>query len=394
MKRNLLILPMILLCLSFILSGCGKTEVRDEKIPVSVDYNNGTSVVRYYEKGDIVDLPENITPEKPYLEFDNWYTDTSFETLFDASQEIHRHTTIYARWKLKENIRHIINLSGSMRVSGFEKGDIIIVNECELSEINTGDFICFYKGSLKINNEEIKTSLYTEKQQNTNDFKIGQTEFDSPLIFHEVIGVYYDVHGHTWFETKGSSNINADSYLVRGDYVHGRYFDKYNNYRWTVEGINKSEINLGGSISFEAYNDIKFDVSNVNCEITGRIEDKESLIDLDKLTFNATGYENDYTSWKHDLNFDSKDNVYKFTVNIKNLSTERSIFATLYSIKSEFLTETLTANEETYKAYSPIEIEAGEEATFVMTLSLTDVTESVDNICYRYSFDLYNTAAS
>ena len=123
-------------------------------------------------------------------------------------------------------------MSGSMRKSGFNKGDVVVLKKVKISEIKAADenekngsVIAFYHSSLKANNTTSKLSLSKEKLITTKDFKTGKETFQTAIYFHQVIGVYYDQAGNTWFETKGTSNSAPDSTLVRGDYVVGQYVD-------------------------------------------------------------------------------------------------------------------------------------------------------------------------
>lgn len=117
-------------------------------------------------------------------------------------------------------------LSDSMK-PGFKRGDVVVIERVNISEIKAADanekngsIIAFYKASLK--NSSSKYDLFNEKQPATKDFKTGKETKQSAIIFHQVIGIYYDEVGNTWFETKGT-NSTADTDLVRGDYVIGQY---------------------------------------------------------------------------------------------------------------------------------------------------------------------------
>lgn len=114
-------------------------------------------------------------------------------------------------------------LTGSMRNSGFERGDVVVLERVKISQIKEGNIIAFYDSSIKSTNA-IPT-LLTEKPATAKDFKTGKETYQSRIVFHHVIGIYYDSAGNTWFETKGSSNASADDTLVRGDYVVGQYKD-------------------------------------------------------------------------------------------------------------------------------------------------------------------------
>ena len=125
-------------------------------------------------------------------------------------------------------------LSGSMRKSGFERGDVVVIERINISKIKAADenekngsIIAFYNSSIKQNSDGIKAKFHTEIQENTQDFKSGQKTYKNAIMFHQVIGIYYDDAGNTWFETKGTSNNYPDSTLVRGDYVVGHYVDSF-----------------------------------------------------------------------------------------------------------------------------------------------------------------------
>ena len=125
-------------------------------------------------------------------------------------------------------------LSGSMRKSGFEKGDVVVIERTKISNIKAADqfekngsIIAFYDSSIKRNNDVSKSKLLTEKPSNTLDFETGKKTYQTIIKFHQVIGIYYDTSGNTWFETKGTSSSSADTYLVRGDYVIGVYTDSF-----------------------------------------------------------------------------------------------------------------------------------------------------------------------
>lgn len=123
-------------------------------------------------------------------------------------------------------------LSGSMRATGFEKDDVVVIERVKLSEIKAGpikskkaSIIAFYKDSTKSKSE--KNSLLQENQKPANfkDYKTGKEAFKTAIIFHQVVGIYYDANGNIWFETQGTSVSSSDSYLVSGDHVIGQYKD-------------------------------------------------------------------------------------------------------------------------------------------------------------------------
>lgn len=120
-------------------------------------------------------------------------------------------------------------LTGSMRKSGFERGDVVVIERVKLSKIKpadenekNGSIIAFYDIKAKSKNA---ISTLTGTVDDAKDFKTGQKTYKDAIVFHQVIDIYYDTEGNTWFMTKGTSNANPDEYLVRGDAVIGQYKD-------------------------------------------------------------------------------------------------------------------------------------------------------------------------
>lgn len=122
-------------------------------------------------------------------------------------------------------------LTGSMRKSGFERGDIVVIERVNISKIKkadenekNGSIIAFYDNNTK-NKNAMSTLIPDEepKPENIKDFKTGKKTFKSAIVFHQVTDIYYDDDGNTWFVTKGTSNANIDDHLVRGDEVVGQY---------------------------------------------------------------------------------------------------------------------------------------------------------------------------
>ena len=130
-------------------------------------------------------------------------------------------------------------LSGSMIASGFNINDNVIVKSVDGKQIWNQDIIAFYSRydevDIKMYNQKQLTKLETKDQTiQTNQQQItyeGRTTIDDArekgtrIVFHEVIEVYADANGTRFFKTKGTSNCSADSYLVREDFVLGRYVE-------------------------------------------------------------------------------------------------------------------------------------------------------------------------
>ncbi len=127
--------------------------------------------------------------------------------------------------------------SGSMEASGFEVGDSIVVKSVNTDTLRTGDLIAFYvyQESSSSFDESSATKLEldpTKTKSNltlANFFGFQTTELKtassagSTLIFHEIVGIYEDSNGERWFQTKGSSNIGVDNWMINENYVVGVY---------------------------------------------------------------------------------------------------------------------------------------------------------------------------
>jgi len=231
MKKLLYLLPALILSFCFLLVGCDKGD-----ISVKIYLNNGTeTITKRLSKGEELSLPEDVVSLKDYLEFDNWYLNSSFTNEYDPSEKMEKDINIYAKWKLKENYHSSQKNTPSMSASGINKNDYVVVKQVNLSTIQNETIIAYYNCNLKQNNASNKESMYTVKQNNTNDFKTGEKVFESNIYLHQVIGIYYDSEGHTWYETKGTSNAVADATLVRGDYVIAQFVEVFNEYPTIVK---------------------------------------------------------------------------------------------------------------------------------------------------------------
>lgn len=127
----------------------------------------------------------------------------------------------------KRDIMIVQVASSSMAESGINGGDYVVIKKVNISQIEENDIILYYNSTLKSNTDANKELLSETKLENTKDFKSGGKTYEKSLILHQVIGVYYDNEGYTWYETKGTSNINADAVLTRADYVVGKFEKVY-----------------------------------------------------------------------------------------------------------------------------------------------------------------------
>ena len=121
-------------------------------------------------------------------------------------------------------------VSGSMRASGFEIGDSVMIQAVETDTLKEGDMIAFYvyapsyRNFSKYKSEKLNLENTGELQYNVSikSFLGLQNEevqiaakANSRRVFHEIIGVYEDKEGVRWFETKGTSNASKDRWWVK-----------------------------------------------------------------------------------------------------------------------------------------------------------------------------------
>lgn len=108
--------------------------------------------------------------------------------------------------------------NGELISDGFEKGDVIFIEEEKISNIEIYDVIAFY--DCPLNEPDF------EHPGKVIDFMSGENSFDTNIIFHQVVDIEVDSEGYVWFQTKGTSNTIPDGY-VRSDYVIGVYKPSY-----------------------------------------------------------------------------------------------------------------------------------------------------------------------
>ena len=130
-------------------------------------------------------------------------------------------------------------LSGSMKASGFDIGDNVLVKKIAVDEIWEGDIIAFYSKYDKVDND---LSMYNKLTKlNSQDDEIvvsnppvvieGRSTVEDAqeqkcrVVFHEVKEVWCAENGTRFFKTKGTSNGDYDTYKIREDFVIGRYIE-------------------------------------------------------------------------------------------------------------------------------------------------------------------------
>lgn len=139
--------------------------------------------------------------------------------------------------------------TGSMVDGGFDVGDFVLIKKinAEKTTLKVGDIIVFYYGFC-----DYYDQIFQSQIENNPQFKQAHTMPDDPktwqkptavdpnkdyratqkdaikagaiLVFHRIIGVYYDDYGNKYFETLGDSNEeDVDDVLVRDDFVVAEY---------------------------------------------------------------------------------------------------------------------------------------------------------------------------
>ena len=108
-----------------------------------------------------------------------------------------------------------------MEGDGFEVGEVVAISKTNISEIKEGDVIAFYECYL--------TGDFSQPAGEQKDYKTGEESFEDTIIkFHKVGEIKIDSNGQTWFSTygiKADGTIVTDAFMVRGDYVIGKYVD-------------------------------------------------------------------------------------------------------------------------------------------------------------------------
>lgn len=129
--------------------------------------------------------------------------------------------------------------SGSMRNSGHEIGDVIMVRAVDTDSLKVGDKIAYYVSSTNTAkfHSIITTNISDSLSSNTTVYKTDfQSVFGIPTeaikkeaakgskqVFHHIIGIYEDSNGKRWFKTKGSSNPLVDDWIISEDTIIGIY---------------------------------------------------------------------------------------------------------------------------------------------------------------------------
>jgi len=128
-------------------------------------------------------------------------------------------------------------VSGSMRASGFEIGDTVLVRQVEPGALVVGDIIAFYAyvdpqnrppSSFIERTDEVGGSLSIIGGNRDTSSLNKAAEAGSQVWFHQIIGIGMDSRG-LWYRTKGTSNANPDRNWIYQDFIVGRYVEGSDN---------------------------------------------------------------------------------------------------------------------------------------------------------------------
>lgn len=140
-------------------------------------------------------------------------------------------------------------LSGSMKASGFNIGDNVLVKNVAVDEIWEGDIIAFYSKYDKVDNDLAMYNKLTRLNSINDEITISNVEIDGrstvqdaqeqkcKVVFHEVKEVWVDQNGTRFFRTKGSSNGDFDANRIREDFVIGKYINTPVAFRNAIKWI-------------------------------------------------------------------------------------------------------------------------------------------------------------
>jgi len=285
---------------------------------------------------------------------------------------------------LKPGQRYFTIASSSMEPSGFKIGDRIVLEDVFISDIKIGDFIAFY------NCPEIMSDTQGTKDS-ASDFKTGQEEYDSSIIFHQVYKITYDSEGNTWFYTYGTNNLKPggdsssrdieENYYVdlptRGDYVVGRYLRHASGFK--VNNI------ISGSVSFVTYPVLDFVVEDVECLINASISGSENEINDLELLYNSESEYQDLR-WPHQkIYFNDNNDDIILTITINNYSTERNLYISVIDYNSEDV-DIKIANQN-YVIGDEVQLLPETSAVFTITFSAENYADS--ELDFNYDICLY-----
>lgn len=233
------------------------TMIRDDvtietkyEVAYNVIFNtNGGSKVetQVVASGDKATMP-NVEPTKENYIFDNWYTDNTYETLFDFDSVITADTTIYAKWNEKKKTKYIVkfNTNGGSEVDAQEvtSGDKVVKpsNPQKSGYIFDGWYVDSSLTKEFDFNTVINTNIelfakWSKKSTNDGSGSSSRVKYQITVIQNECGKITPD----TLKVEKGSNvsfKIEAETgYEVEDVIVDGKSIGKLEEY--TFKGVNK-----------------------------------------------------------------------------------------------------------------------------------------------------------
>lgn len=109
----------------------------------------------------------------------------------------------------------MINItSESMLDAGFRKNDKAFIKHNKNGEYQVGDYIAFF------NYTDPLCPIFSMVNETRKPKDKAST---NSIVFHEVVAVYKDSNGKSWYATKGTNNEKQDSNIIYENYVIGEY---------------------------------------------------------------------------------------------------------------------------------------------------------------------------
>lgn len=108
----------------------------------------------------------------------------------------------------------VVILSGSMHTDDtpqFAKGKTVLLKKADPQALAVGDIIAYY---------QVK-ELTNEKEYDDDSLKFHAANAD--VVFHRIVEIEQAQNGRLFFHTKGDANPDVDQYLIRQEFVIGKY---------------------------------------------------------------------------------------------------------------------------------------------------------------------------
>lgn len=118
---------------------------------------------------------------------------------------------------------NLINvLSSSMEDSEIYKDDILVIKYQDITSLEVGDIICFNISQTSNDNFELYDINNYDNLDEIN--YINKRVYNTTnLWIHEIVNIYIDTDLNIYYETKGTSNLYADTFLVKAHDIVGVY---------------------------------------------------------------------------------------------------------------------------------------------------------------------------